>query len=85
MSGHPMHIELDSGCISDLETCVFQCKDGSNTCWEAGTYELANCVPAEEGGQPGAANGSNYGQPSGGCQGFENGGHINVTFSSLGG
>lgn len=77
MAGNGMSINLDSGCISNLDTCSFQCPSG-NTCGESGTYTLVNCDP---GSQPGATYGTDAnGNPSGGCQGFTNGGHMNVTF-----
>lgn len=77
MAGNGMSIDLDSGCVSNLDTCSFQCVSG-NTCGESGTYILADC---DGGSQPGATYGTDStGNPSGGCQGFSNGGHMNVTF-----
>jgi hypothetical protein len=77
MAGNGMSINLDSGCISNLDTCSFQCVSG-NTCGDSGTYSLVNCAPAS---QPGATYGvDGKGNPSGGCQGFSNGGHMDVTF-----
>ncbi|ESZ98554.1 hypothetical protein SBOR_1086 [Sclerotinia borealis F-4128] len=77
MGGNAMSIQV-SGCTSNMSKCVFTCKSGS-TCGEAGTYSLANCA-AES--QTGATFGFAGGQPSGGCQGFNNGGKVSVTFSN---
>ncbi|KAB8301247.1 hypothetical protein EYC80_003134 [Monilinia laxa] len=76
MGGNGMTIEV-GGCTSNMSKCVFKCKNG-NTCGEAGTYFLSNCAA---GSQKGATFGLAYGQPSGGCQGFNNGGKVSVTFS----
>lgn len=76
MAGNDMKIALDTGCVSDMDQCVFKCKSG-NTCWESGSYNLVDCAP---GSQPGATYGVLAGNPEGGCQGFANGGHMNVTF-----
>ena len=39
-----------SKCVSDMETCVFKCKNGKDTC-EAGTdYDLFNCNASGGGG-----------------------------------
>ncbi|RAL58716.1 hypothetical protein DID88_003073 [Monilinia fructigena] len=76
MGGNAMSIQVD-GCTSNMSKCVFKCKKG-NTCGEAGTYFLSNCAA---GSQKGATFGLAYGQPSGGCQGFNNGGKVSVTFS----
>lgn len=64
MLGHNMTIKTGN-CISDMDTCVFKCKDGAVTCWLE--YELANC---ENGSQPGATYGIHDGAPSGGCGGM---------------
>lgn len=76
MGGNGMSINLNSGCISNMDKCVFQCKSG-NTCGDSGTYDLDNCAA---GSQPGATYGLYDGNPSGGCQGFNNGGHMSVMF-----
>jgi len=75
MGGNGMSINLDSGCVSNLVTCVFQCNNGQNTCGGSGTYSLINtntpnCFESFD------VNGN----PGGGCQGFSNGGHMDVTF-----
>ncbi|KAF7921429.1 uncharacterized protein EAE98_004542 [Botrytis deweyae] len=76
MGGNAMTIQVGS-CTSSMSKCVFTCKSG-NTCGNAGTYSLINCAA---GSQTGATYGLASGQPSGGCQGFNNGGKVSVTFS----
>lgn len=78
MGGNGMSIKLDSGCVSDMNTCVFKCNSG-NTCGDSGTYSLMNCAA---GSQSGASYGLYAGNPSGGCQGFSNGGHMSVSFTN---
>ncbi|KAH8886070.1 hypothetical protein GQ53DRAFT_348289 [Thozetella sp. PMI_491] len=75
MGGNIMSIKVSTGCVSDMNTCVFQCKSG-NTCGESLTYDLVNCT---SGSQTGATYGLYNGNPSGGCQGWSNGGHIDVS------
>ena len=78
MGGNGMSIALDSGCVSDMSTCAFVCNSG-NTCGDSMTYSLANCGA---GSQTGASYGIYGGNPSGGCQGFSNGGHMSVSFEN---
>ncbi|MCJ1377751.1 hypothetical protein MMC17_000847 [Xylographa soralifera] len=64
MSGHPMSIQnggADGGCLTDMNTCVFQCTSG-NSCWQE--YVLVNCATNS---QPGAQDGTFEGAASGGC------------------
>lgn len=75
MSGNVMSLRVSGGCRSDMNTCVFKCKQG-NECGEPYTYDLVNCEP---GSQNGASYGIYDGNPSGGCQGWSNGGHIDVS------
>lgn len=77
MGGNSMSIQV-GGCTSNMSKCVFTCNSG-NTCGTAGSYSLTNCAA---GSQTGATYGLDGGQPSGGCQGFNNGGKVTVTFSS---
>jgi len=50
----------ENGCTSDMNRCVFKCKDPSvDTCGQAGTYQLTNC------NQPGSMVGTGY--TDGGC------------------
>ncbi len=76
MHGNGMSINVSTGCVSNLSKCWFGCKSG-NTCWESKSYNLNTC---DNGSQHGATLGWNNGDPTGGCQGFANGGHIDVTF-----
>lgn len=79
MQGHPMTVLVrGSGCRSDMQTCVYMCAEpGAMTCGRERSYRLDNCQ-----GQPGAvvSNDAN-GNPSGGCQGWSNGGHVDVIFT----
>lgn len=74
MSGNAMSIKT-SNCVSDMNTCVFTCKNG-NTCGLKNEYNLLNCAP---GSQTGANFGLRDNQPEGGCNGFPNGGTIQVS------
>lgn len=74
MRGNPMSVAVHTGCVTDMNRCVFTCKNG-NTCGESGSYNLDNCAA---GSQPGAAAGIAWGNPSGGCQGWSNGGALQV-------
>lgn len=58
-------------CTSDMNTCVFQCQGGLNTCTTG--YELVNCAT---GSQPGANFGTYNGAASGGCGGMGNGANL---------
>ncbi|KAK3490122.1 hypothetical protein B0T13DRAFT_440392 [Neurospora crassa] len=79
MQGHPMTVVVrGSGCRSDMQTCVYTCSEpGAVTCGRQRSYILENCQ-----GQPGAvvSNDAN-GNPTGGCQGWSNGGHVDVIFT----
>ncbi|QSZ33681.1 hypothetical protein DSL72_005252 [Monilinia vaccinii-corymbosi] len=77
MGGNAMEIRV-GGCTSNMSKCVFTCKSGE-TCGEADTYSLNNCAA---GSQNGAAYGLASNQPSGGCQGFSNGGNVQVTLAN---
>lgn len=75
MSGNNMTITVqDTGCVSDMDTCVFICNSGT-TCGDSGTYSLENCAA---GSQDGASYGTYDGNPSGGCTGFSDGGHLDI-------
>lgn len=76
MGGNVMSIRTSGGCTSNMNTCVFTCKNGQNTCGDSGTYQLENCAA---GSQPGASYGLYDGNPSGGCQGWSNGGHLDIS------
>lgn len=69
MNGESMTVVTQSGCLANMDKCAFKCIVG-NSCWEPNTYELdAGC--------------ENFGhdsnnQPSGGCKGWNDGGHVDV-------
>jgi hypothetical protein len=74
MGGNYMSLVVSTGCVANMNTCAFQCYSG-NTCGASGTYELVNCAA---GSQTGATTGYYNGNPAGGCQGWSNGGHIDI-------
>ncbi|KAH8901481.1 hypothetical protein GQ53DRAFT_851241 [Thozetella sp. PMI_491] len=75
MGGNRMAVTVKrNGCATNYDTCSFQCKSG-NTCGDSGTYNLVNCAA---GSQPGATYGLYNGNPSGGCQGWSGGGHLDI-------
>ncbi|KAF2198418.1 hypothetical protein GQ43DRAFT_400911 [Delitschia confertaspora ATCC 74209] len=62
-----------SGCTSDMETCVFQCVNGGDTCGQAGEYKMfnvqgKNCHHSEA-------------MTDGGCMMDNGGDHVDVSFS----
>ncbi|KAJ4151623.1 hypothetical protein LMH87_012313 [Akanthomyces muscarius] len=66
--GHAMDIRGSNGCVSNLVTCVFKCKDANaRTCGAAGSYHLVNCG----GKNPGAH--TDNGGADGGCGGWGSG------------
>jgi hypothetical protein len=75
MGGNTMSVKVSTGCVSNMNTCVFTCNSG-NTCGDSGSYSLLNCAA---GSQPGASYGVYDGNPSGGCQGWSNGGHLDIS------
>lgn len=77
MGGNRMEIHTGGGCTSNMDRCVFKCKNG-NRCGAKDSYYLQNCEPGSQGGNPHI--GYYDGQPSGGCGGFENGGDVYVDF-----
>lgn len=75
MGGNTMSVRVAAnGCTSNMDKCVFKCKSG-NTCGAKDTYNLVDCA---NGSQPGATYGTRDGQPEGGCQGWTNGGHLDI-------
>jgi hypothetical protein len=65
MNGRNMTI-VTPGCVSDMNTCVFVCKNGAASCWLE--YELLNCHAGNGGGSDAAAmNGGCNGIPSTGA------------------
>ncbi|EJT78275.1 hypothetical protein GGTG_03377 [Gaeumannomyces tritici R3-111a-1] len=96
MDGEPMSMRTSVGCVSNMEKCVFVCKQG-NICGKPDTYNLQNCVnPGETDprvkNQPNTTpqQGANHGwfnnQPEGGCQGWSKTkggkGRVVITLSS---
>jgi hypothetical protein len=75
MSGTQMSASTNGGCTTDMNKCVFVCRQG-NTCWQAGSYKLQNC---QNNSQPGATIGQLNGNDEGGCQGWKNGGHVDIS------
>lgn len=77
MGGNVMSAQvLEDGCISNMDTCSFHCKNDLTSCGDSGTYELLDCAA---GSQTGASYGSwDNINPEGGCQGWSNGGSIEV-------
>jgi hypothetical protein len=74
MGGHALSLS-GFGCTSNMDTCVFKCTDGSNSCLTA--YSLFNCAG---GSQPGAGAGTFGGAASGGCTGSLAGSGMTATF-----
>ncbi|TQW00875.1 cysteine synthase [Cordyceps javanica] len=78
MGGNRMEIQTSGGCHANMDRCVFKCKNG-NRCGRSGEYYLQNCEPGSQGGNPHIGY-DQWGNPSGGCGGLENGGHATVEF-----
>ncbi|KAK4642538.1 hypothetical protein QC761_509790 [Podospora bellae-mahoneyi] len=75
--GHqPVDTTLQPVCVTDMRTCAYVCTSRSvGSCGATGSYQLVNC------GGPNAVEGiDEHGNPTGGCQGWTNGGHIEVIF-----
>ncbi|RMZ86785.1 hypothetical protein DV736_g5987, partial [Chaetothyriales sp. CBS 134916] len=66
MNGNNMTIVTPS-CVSNMDTCVFVCKDGAISCWL--DYELLNCDAANGGGSDASAQ-------NGGCNGITPGSQL---------
>ncbi len=76
MNGRKMTIVTPS-CVSDMETCVFTCKNGEASCWL--DYQLVNCDAANGGGK--GADASLGGADSGGCNGIKKGDQLKAYLS----
>ena len=72
MDGNKMTIVTPGGCVSDMDTCVFQCAAGEKSCWQS--YSLLNCNAANGGGS--GFDASLGGADSGGCNGITKGGKL---------
>ncbi|KFH48517.1 hypothetical protein ACRE_006700 [Hapsidospora chrysogenum ATCC 11550] len=80
MRGDGLSVRVATGCLTNMDTCSFHCKNNANECGESGTYDLVNCDPATN---PFAAVGTWDGiNPEGGCQGWTNGGHLDVSLGT---
>lgn len=66
MGGRSMAV-VGPTCTTDMNTCVFRCLGGVNSCMYG--YELHNCATGSQGG---ANYGTYEGAPSGGCGGMGN-------------
>ncbi len=73
MAGNNMNAQVSTGCLADLSHCAYVCKSG-DTCGTSGSYDLIGCTGVNTGV------GSYDGNPSGGCYGWSNGGHIDAAF-----
>ncbi|KAK3375886.1 hypothetical protein B0T24DRAFT_698485 [Lasiosphaeria ovina] len=74
MGGNNFVARVSTGCQADMDHCSYVCKQG-NSCWQSGSYSLIGCTE-----QPN--NNAYFGgaDPSGGCQGWSNNGHIDAYF-----
>lgn len=73
MAGNSIDAKVTTGCTANMNTCAFVCKSG-DTCGTSGSYNLVGCTGKN------AAYGTYNGNPSGGCQGWSNGGQIDASF-----
>ncbi|KAH8912734.1 hypothetical protein BR93DRAFT_906072 [Coniochaeta sp. PMI_546] len=73
MAGNSIDAKVSTGCTANMNTCASVCKSG-DTCGTSGSYDLIGCTGKN------AAYGLYNGNPSGGCQGWSNGGHIDASF-----
>ncbi|KAK1833455.1 hypothetical protein QBC39DRAFT_46941 [Podospora conica] len=78
MSGNSMTVFVQGGCVASMSRCVYQCSGAdSESCGDAGTYELVGCW-----GLPNAVSSvDKYGNPTGGCQGWSYGGHVDIVLT----
>ena len=74
MNGNELVAKVSTGCEANNNQCAFICNDGV-TCGDSGTYSLINCDS-----QPFGSVGESWGNPSGGCGGWSDGGHIDAYF-----
>ncbi|KAK0725491.1 hypothetical protein B0H67DRAFT_480101, partial [Lasiosphaeris hirsuta] len=76
MSGNPMTVKVSGGCLADMKTCVYACNSETDSCGAAGTYSLLNCRGANA-----VQSVDPDGNPTGGCGGWSNGGHVDIMFA----
>lgn len=80
MGGNIQSVQVSTGCVADMNLCSFTCKNGAIACGDSGTYDLLSCDPTTN---PYASTGTYDGiNPEGGCQGWSNGGHLDITLAS---
>lgn len=80
MGGNVQSIQVETGCLSDMDWCAFHCKDDANECGDSGSYDLLQCTPDIN---PNAATGTDDGtNPEGGCMGWDNGGHLDIALGN---
>lgn len=77
MNGKGMGVVTPGGCVSDMNTCVFTCKNGEASCWQ--DYQLINCDAANGGGK--GQDASLGGADSGGCNGITKGSKLSAYLS----
>ncbi|PSN75613.1 hypothetical protein BS50DRAFT_644532 [Corynespora cassiicola Philippines] len=77
MNGTPISAK-GSKCLSDMDTCVFKCKNGMNKCTWGNEYDLFNCGASNGGGGGYDANVQGTG---GGCSMAQGSETIKVTLS----
>ncbi|KAK0615582.1 hypothetical protein B0T17DRAFT_458880, partial [Bombardia bombarda] len=75
VGGEGINYGSTGGCQADHDRCVYVCKTG-DTCWKSGTYNLIGCSNQPNNNARLVAGAD----PSGGCTGWDNGGHIDATF-----
>lgn len=64
-------VSKETGCVSDMEQCVFKCTSSNTFCGEEGTYELMNT----------SGKGCHGDLTNGGCMAGTNGDHLDVVIS----
>lgn len=80
MGGNVQTVNVATGCVADMDRCSFHCKNGANSCGDSGSYDLLNCSPDSN---PNASTGTYDGiNPEGGCQGWSNGGHLDIALGN---
>jgi len=73
MSGNSMTVTATGGCVADMGKCVYACDTDTDSCGDAGTYNLLGCK-----GTNAVQSVDPDGNPTGGCQGWSNGGHLEI-------
>jgi hypothetical protein len=80
MRGNEMIIKShQNGCVTNMDTCAFVCKNNRERCGESQEYDLINCDPAKGGSWHMADFGKGL-NPEGGCM-MGDGGDIDVSIA----